>query len=422
MCSFPFSLKPSKFCADVRETRSIAWQLCSTTWRKLVHLQENLCRNAVASAVANQCVAHACATPCGGRSSAAWPPPTRSTSWATGWGSSPSRCSSSTRPDSALATAAALPRDQLPARPAGAAPGRAGRAARRRASRCRCIYCGEAAAFGGLALLAGNFSLAAVVVARRDRRRPGADRPVPDPRGGRRRCSSRRASCAPATPCSTSPSPAAPRSARRSPAWSSPASACSRRCCSTRSPSTRSPGSCCTAGPLPQAEPEPGRMRERVRAGIAYIREQVDAAAAAGRAGRRLRLLRRRAPDRGDLRQGDARRRRLRLRPAAGQLGRRDGARQRRLRRRAARARCRSCSSSARSRSAPATWAWPRRPTLAVACAASVLGGAGNGVQWVAVISAVQELTARRDAGAGDQRARVDRGGDAGARLRCSAA
>ncbi len=32
-------------------------------------------------------------------------------------------------------------------------------------------------------------------------------------------------------------------------------------------------------------------------------------------------------------------------------------------------------------------------PTLALACAASVLGGSGNGVQWVAVISAVQELT-----------------------------
>jgi MFS family permease len=32
-------------------------------------------------------------------------------------------------------------------------------------------------------------------------------------------------------------------------------------------------------------------------------------------------------------------------------------------------------------------------PTLAVACAASVVGGAGNGVQWVSAISAVQELT-----------------------------
>ncbi|MGN6556403.1 MAG: MFS transporter [Solirubrobacterales bacterium] len=33
-------------------------------------------------------------------------------------------------------------------------------------------------------------------------------------------------------------------------------------------------------------------------------------------------------------------------------------------------------------------------PNLALACAASVLGGAGNGIQWVAAISAVQELTA----------------------------
>jgi MFS family permease len=32
-------------------------------------------------------------------------------------------------------------------------------------------------------------------------------------------------------------------------------------------------------------------------------------------------------------------------------------------------------------------------PTLLVACVASVIGGAGNGVQWVALISAVQELT-----------------------------
>jgi MFS family permease len=32
-------------------------------------------------------------------------------------------------------------------------------------------------------------------------------------------------------------------------------------------------------------------------------------------------------------------------------------------------------------------------PTLVVACGASVVGGAGNGVQWVSAISAVQELT-----------------------------
>ncbi len=35
-------------------------------------------------------------------------------------------------------------------------------------------------------------------------------------------------------------------------------------------------------------------------------------------------------------------------------------------------------------------------PTLALACIASAVGGAGNGVQWVAVVSAVQELTAAR--------------------------
>ncbi len=33
-------------------------------------------------------------------------------------------------------------------------------------------------------------------------------------------------------------------------------------------------------------------------------------------------------------------------------------------------------------------------PTLAIACVASAVGGAGNGVQWVAIITAIQELTA----------------------------
>jgi predicted MFS family arabinose efflux permease len=35
-------------------------------------------------------------------------------------------------------------------------------------------------------------------------------------------------------------------------------------------------------------------------------------------------------------------------------------------------------------------------PTLVAACGASVIGGTGNGVQWVSAISAVQELTAER--------------------------
>ena len=34
-------------------------------------------------------------------------------------------------------------------------------------------------------------------------------------------------------------------------------------------------------------------------------------------------------------------------------------------------------------------------PTLAVACAASVVGGIGNGVQWVTLVTAIQAFTAR---------------------------
>jgi hypothetical protein len=39
---------------------------------------------------------------------------------------------------------------------------------------------------------------------------------------------------------------------------------------------------------------------------------------------------------------------------------------------------------------------WAAAPTLALACAAGVLGGVGNGVQWAALISAVQGLTPRK--------------------------
>jgi MFS family permease len=148
-----------------------------------------------------------------------------------------------------------------------------------------------------------------------------------------------------------------------------------------------------TAGELPRAEPEEGRMRERVRAGVAYLREKTalrwlliaqGAAfvffaavipievvyaketlgtndtgygvmlaswgvgmvlgsvlfAAVHRASLRLLLLV------------------STLAVAAGYLG------------------------------------LAAAPNLVLACAASVLGGAGNGVQWVAAISAVQELTA----------------------------
>ncbi len=35
-------------------------------------------------------------------------------------------------------------------------------------------------------------------------------------------------------------------------------------------------------------------------------------------------------------------------------------------------------------------------PSLVAACAVSVAGGAGNGIQWVSLVSAVQELTSER--------------------------
>jgi MFS family permease len=148
-----------------------------------------------------------------------------------------------------------------------------------------------------------------------------------------------------------------------------------------------------TAGAMPQAEPEPGRMRERVRAGVAYIREQtllrrlltaqglafvffaavlpvevvyVKETLGSSDTGYGLML----ASWGGGMVLGSLLFARLRQAPlpsllffstlavGAGYLG------------------------------------LAAAPTLAVACAASVVGGAGNGVQWVAAISAVQELTA----------------------------
>lgn len=148
-----------------------------------------------------------------------------------------------------------------------------------------------------------------------------------------------------------------------------------------------------TAGAMPQAEPEPGRMRERVRAGIAYIRRQallrrlltaqglafvffaavlpvevvyVKDTLGSTDTGYGLML----ASWGGGMVLGSLLFARLRQAPlpvllffstlavGAGYLG------------------------------------LAAAPTLAVACMASVLGGAGNGIQWVATISAVQELTA----------------------------
>ena len=52
---------------------------------------------------------------------------------------------------------------------------------------------------------------------------------------------------------------------------------------------------------------------------------------------------------------------------------------------------------------------WAIAPTLALACVAGLIGGIGNGVQWAALISAVQRLTPQTPAGPDDGRGRIDR-------------
>lgn len=148
-----------------------------------------------------------------------------------------------------------------------------------------------------------------------------------------------------------------------------------------------------TAGSMPQAEPEPGRMRERVRAGIAYLRRQT--------------LLRRLLIAQGLAFVFFAAVLPVEVIYVKETLGSNDTGYGLML----------ACWGAgmvlgsllfARLRQAPlpnllffSTLAvgvgylgLAAAPTLAVACMVSVLGGAGNGIQWVAAISAVQELTA----------------------------
>jgi hypothetical protein len=147
-----------------------------------------------------------------------------------------------------------------------------------------------------------------------------------------------------------------------------------------------------TAGALPQAEPDPGQVRERVRAGIAYIRDRAIL--------RRLLLAQGAAfiffaavipieviYSKQTLGTGDSG---YGLLLASWGVGMVIGS---------------IVFATARRAPLPVLLFFSTiavgagylglaaAPTLALACAASVLGGAGNGVQWVSAISAVQELT-----------------------------
>ncbi|HEV7401223.1 MAG TPA: MFS transporter [Solirubrobacterales bacterium] len=150
-----------------------------------------------------------------------------------------------------------------------------------------------------------------------------------------------------------------------------------------------------TAGPLPHAKPEEGQTRERVRAGIAYLREQTNL--------RRLLIA-----------QGTAFVFFAAVIPievvyAKETLGTSDSGYGIMLASWGAGMVAGSLVfASAQKVRLPVLLFFSTlavgvgylglaaAPTLAAACGASVVGGAGNGVQWVSAISAVQELTAER--------------------------
>jgi MFS family permease len=254
------------------------------------------------------------------------------------------------------------------------------------------IYCGEAAAFGGLALLAGNFSLPAVVaLAAVDGALALAGRSLTravvaadlEPSG------ELRAGNAILNVFFTGGAAIGPALAGLVVAGFGVQSALLLDAVSFYAVAWI----LFTAGTMPRAEPEPGRMRDRVRAGIAYIRRET--------------ILRRILIAQGlafvffaavlpveviyvkeTLGSSDTG---YGFMLASWGLGMVLGS---------------LLFARLRQTSLPLLLLFSTvavgagylglaaAPTLAVACAASIFGGAGNGVQWVAAISAVQELTA----------------------------
>jgi MFS family permease len=147
-----------------------------------------------------------------------------------------------------------------------------------------------------------------------------------------------------------------------------------------------------TAGELPRAEPEPGHLRERVRAGIAYIRERTTLRRLLIAQGAAFIFFAAVIPvevvyAKETLGAGDSG---YGLMLAAWGAGMVLGSVVFAAIRKASLAYLLLFSTLAVGAGYLGLAA---APTLALACVASVLGGAGNGVQWVAAVSAVQELT-----------------------------
>ncbi len=254
------------------------------------------------------------------------------------------------------------------------------------------IYCGEAAAFAGLALLVDNFSLAAVVaLAAVDGTLALAGRALTravvatalEPSG------ELRAGNALLNVAFTGGAAIGPALAGLAVAGFGVQSALLLDAVSFYAVALI----LFTAGSMPQAEPEPGLMRERVRAGISYIRSQT--------------VLRRLLTAQGiafvffaavlpveivyvkeTLGSNDTGYGLMLASWGAGMvLGSLLFARLRQ-------ARLQNLLFFSTLAVGAGYLGLAAAPTLAVACAVSVVGGAGNGVQWVAAISAVQELTA----------------------------
>jgi MFS family permease len=149
------------------------------------------------------------------------------------------------------------------------------------------------------------------------------------------------------------------------------------------------------AGSMPRADPEEGRMRDRVRAGIAYIREKVFLRRLLIAQGAAFVFFAAVIPvevvyAKETLNTGDSG---YGLMLASWGVGLVVGSLVFAAVRRASLALLLLVSTLAVGAGYLGLAA---APTLALACAASILGGAGNGVQWVSTISAVQEMTAPR--------------------------
>jgi MFS family permease len=255
------------------------------------------------------------------------------------------------------------------------------------------IYCGEAAAFGGLALLAGHFSLAGVIaLAAVDGALALSSRALTRtvvatllaPSG------ELRAGNALLNVAFTGGAAAGPALAGLVVAG-----------VGVQAALLLDGASFCviaailvTAGELPQVEPEPGRMRDRVRAGIAYIRERVALKRLLVAEGAAFVFFAAVIPieviyaketlGTGDTGYG--------IMLASWGVGMVLGSVIFAAMRQTSLVLLLFFSTLAVGAGYLGLAA---APTLAVACAASVVGGTGNGVQWVSTISAVQEMTAQ---------------------------